>query len=461
MLLSGERIGVAVSGGADSVALLYALQELFPDTELGVVHLNHCLRGEESDEDEAFVRELAGRLGLGVFIKRQEVGELAVRRGGNLEEVARHCRYQFFTALIDSGRYDKIATGHTCSDQAETVLFRLLRGAAGRGLSAIRPMRSGSTIRPMIDVFRDEVVAYLSARDIRWREDSSNADLSLSRNRLRHKLLPALKRDWNPRLERTLANTADWNYEEERYWEAKTRQLLLSCATASADGLLLDAGAVCKLSPAEQRRLLHKVLAEACATGAIGFDHIETVRELINSDEGSGGIDLPGIRVERSFGSVRIGQPAKAVAEFDLPLLVPGQTIVPGSDASLVETRVCGRSGNEERYNTTDWAFVDWDRVPKPLRLRNWHPGDRYRPVSRASEKKLKQFFQELRIHSWRRTGWPVITSPKGGARNEVIIWARKFGAAAEFAAGSTTRNLLSIQEFSRAGEESGIETSP
>ena len=179
------------------------------------------------------------------------------------------------------------------------------------------------------------------------------------------------------------------------------------------------------------------------------------------SNEGSGGLDLPGLRIERSFGYVLVKAPAPRATDFNLPLLVPGRTELPGSSASHVETRISRASEKEERYNTKNWAYVDWDRVPKPLCLRNWRPGDRYRPQGRASEKKLKHLFQEDRIHSWRRASWPVVASSRGDGENEIIIWARSFGAAAEFAAESTSRNLLSIQELSNSEKETGIESKP
>ena len=313
----------------------------------------------------------------------------------------------------------------------------------------------------MLDVSKDEVAAYLSGKDISWREDSSNADLSFSRNRLRHEVIPGLTNNWNPQLEQTLANTADWHYEEERFWKSRTDELISSCASQSNDGLLLDIAAIRNLTFAEQRRLVFRALADQPTVGAIGFDHIETVRELMMSSEGSGGLDLPGLRIERSFGYVLIEAPAPHPTNFNVPLLIPGRTELPGSPTSHVETRVFRASENEERYNTKNWAYVDWDRVPKPLCLRNWRPGDRYRPQGRASEKKLKHLFQEDRIHSWRRASWPVVASSRGGGENDIIIWARSFGAAANFAAESTSRNLLSIQELRNLDKETGIESKP
>ncbi len=459
LLSSNDRIGAAVSGGADSVALLYVLRELFPEGRLGVVHFNHCLRGAESEQDEVFVRDLARRLGLCVSVRRQDASRRAGGRAENLEKAARDCRYRFFCELLAAGEYDKIATAHTRSDQAETVLFRLLRGAAGPGLSAVRPLRNGAIVRPMLDVSRDEARVYLTAQGISWREDSSNNDLAFSRNRLRRGLLPQLKREWNPQIERTLAKTADWNYEEQLFWEARTDALVETCADRGPLGRLLRTPAMRKLHPAEQRRLLRRLLAESSPrAGAVGFDAVEAVRGLIRSEEGSGRVDLPGLRAERSFDLILLRQPAETAASFDVPLRVPGRTEAPGTAAIRIETQVLGPPAGKERYNASERGFLDWERVPKPLRLRNRRPGDRYRPAGRTAAKKLKRLFQENRIHSWRRADWPVIAASEDDGRNEVIVWTRAFGPAAEFAAGAESRNRLSIRELDRPDEEKSIE---
>lgn len=456
LLAPGERIAAAVSGGADSVALLYALRELFAEAQLGVVHVNHCLRGEESEQDEAFVRGLAGRLGLRVSVRRQEPAP----RGENIEKAARDYRYRFFAELQAADEYDKIATAHTRSDQAETVLFRLLRGAAGAGLSAVRPLRGGAVVRPMLEVSRDEARAYLTAQGIAWREDSSNDDLTLARNRLRRELLPRLEREWNPQIERTLAKTADWNYEEQLFWEARTQELAADCAADGPRGRLLRAPALRKLHPAEQRRLLRRLLAESSSRAeAVGFDAVEAVRGLIHAQRGSGRIDLPGLRAERSFDLILLRRPGGRAADFDVPLRVPGRTEARGEAAVRIETQVHGPAAGEERYNANDRGLLDWDRAPKPLCLRNRRPGDRYRPAGSSAAKTLQRLFQENRVHSWRRAGWPVIAASADGGRNEVIVWTRDFGAAAEFAAGAASRKRLSIREIDRSDEEKSIES--
>ena len=217
MFERGQNVGVAVSGGADSVCLLHVLLELAPqwNLRLSVLHLNHGLRGEESCQDEQFVRELAARLGLTAVIRSADVPASP----DNLEQAARHARLEFFREQISAGSVARVATGHTANDQAETVLFRFLRGSAGAGLAAIRPVTAGGIVRPLLNVNRAEVEGYLRDRAIPWRDDSSNLSRKFARNRIRHELLPRLAAEWNPAIVETLHRTADWALAEEEYWE--------------------------------------------------------------------------------------------------------------------------------------------------------------------------------------------------------------------------------------------------
>ena len=211
-------MAVAVSGGPDSVCLLHVLLELAPRLGIAVTavaHLNHKLRGEASDEDERFVAEMALRAGVPFFCERVRVGE----ENGNLEQAARRARHAFFSRLIKDGVANRIATGHTADDQAETVLFRLLRGSGLAGLSGILPVTREGIVRPLMDVSRADVIEILRARGLHWREDATNQDARFARNRIRHSLLPQLAREWNPRLSESLAHLADLAREEEQWWQ--------------------------------------------------------------------------------------------------------------------------------------------------------------------------------------------------------------------------------------------------
>ena len=449
MFAGRANIGVAVSGGADSVALLHALRELFPDRTFSVVHLNHRLRGSDSDLDEQFVQCLAEELGIGLFVRRADVAETARSSGRNIEAAGRRCRYRYFSELVEQSACDVVATAHTRSDQAETVLFRLLRGSGGNGLSGIWPLRQPGIVRPMLDVSRSEVLEFLRGAGIPWREDASNADPAFARNRLRHSLLPSLERDWNPNIEGVLANTADWALEEERFWQDRLERLLGRCVREEASGLLLNVEAARSLQAAEQRRLVDAILrSPEFGAGRSGFAHVDAVRDLIRSPSGSGAVDLPGARAVRSCGEIRfVPRDCGPPVEFDLPLPVPGLALLPGEPASSVRARLVGAPTGQTLYNTGDSAFLDWDRVPRLLRLRSWRVGDRYRPVGQSAPRKIRDLFRRSRVSAWRRAGWPVVTASDDAGEPGRIVWARQFGPAHDLVATASSRNVLSLEE--------------
>ena len=462
MIRTGDRVAVAVSGGPDSLALLHILRELAGDIEasLAVAHLNHRLRGEESDQDEVFVRRLAESLGLEFFVQSVDVRAVAERRAENLEQSARQVRYQWFHRLIVDGLADKVAVGHTRSDQAETVLYRLLRGSGSAGLSGIHPVMDGQVIRPLLGISRQEVIAYLESHSHQWREDSSNSDEAFDRNRLRHSLMPLLTRDWNPSVEQTLARMADWAQAEEQYWAEILPMLSSGVLEESAEGVSMDAAATVRLPLAAQRRVLRRALERVRGDlRGIDFEHVESLRALLAARSGS--IHLPGATATKSFGRALLAR-AEVIghggrADFSLALDAPGRFEIPGTSSALI-LRLLHRDDVKDGYNKNGCRSLDWDKVPKPLRLRSWRTGDRYRPVGRSGPKKLKTLFQENRIESWRRAGWPVVTGtaemvdrrPGAGSSEkyaETIVWTREFGPAEQFAAQEGAETLLEITE--------------
>ncbi len=235
-LRPGDRFCAAVSGGADSVALLLALHAANrqPREALGAVlsafHVHHNLRGEEADADAAFVAELCARLEVPLHVRHADVPAHIAATGETMEEAARNLRYAAFHELLAEGHADAVLTAHTLDDQAETVLMKLLRGAWTDGLSAIHPIlaptkTTGRILRPLLATRRAEIEAYLRALDQPWRTDSSNASLEPTRNRLRHELLPTL-RGYNPNIDLALANMAELAREEESRWQAELARLL-------------------------------------------------------------------------------------------------------------------------------------------------------------------------------------------------------------------------------------------
>ncbi|GGH01941.1 tRNA lysidine(34) synthetase TilS [Silvibacterium dinghuense] len=229
-LRPGLRLAVAVSGGADSVALLRALLLVAPEIGLvlSVVHVHHGIRGEEADTDAAFVASLAATHGLALHSRDVDTPTAATENRETIEEAARNLRYGFFRELLAAGTVDAVATAHTLDDQAETVLHKLLRGGWTEGLSGIHPQLAearGAILRPFLNVRRSEIEAWLRALDQPWREDSTNADTVYTRNRLRHELLPALAA-YNPQIHTQLAAVATIARDEEAYWQAELARIL-------------------------------------------------------------------------------------------------------------------------------------------------------------------------------------------------------------------------------------------
>ena len=230
----GDRICIAISGGADSVALLltlHAANEAKRDSlgvGLSAVHINHHLRAEESNADQQFVEDLCINLDIPLHLHQADVQQRAVAKHETIEEAARNARYEFFSTLLNSGHADAVLTAHTLDDQAETVLMKLLRGAWTEGLSAIHPVviqPKGKILRPFLSTRRADIEAFLKSIPQPWREDSTNTDTAFTRNKIRHELLPQL-RAYNPNLDQILANLAELAREEESRWQTELTRIL-------------------------------------------------------------------------------------------------------------------------------------------------------------------------------------------------------------------------------------------
>jgi tRNA(Ile)-lysidine synthase len=431
MLRPGERALAAVSGGPDSVCLLDVLCQLAPKlgvTVAGVAHLNHKLRGRESEEDERFVDELARSYGISFF---REAANLTDK--GNLEEAAREARRKFFARLIRDGVADRVATGHTLDDQAETVLFRILRSTGPSGIAGILPATAEGLIRPLIGVTRTQVLTYLAARGLRWREDSTNCDPRFSRNRIRNELMPQLAQDWNPRIAVTLARCADIAQEEEKWWESEIQSIASRVFSTVDGGIEACTDEFAKLPRAVARRLIRKAIQQLCGvTVSPNFEHIERVLRLIQGSKGESKIELPEVEVTRSFRLVRFQLKIPSPPPIEIAVEVPGRYDWPGS---VIYFEV-----SPERADCASLKLRGQGELT-PLELRTWRAGDHYCPAGKSRDYSLHELFQRAQVPSWRRNRWPIVTM---GSR---IAWVRQFGAAAEFSAKDGRGPALRIWE--------------
>lgn len=451
MFQPGHRVGVAVSGGADSVFLLHALRELAPRTDLhlSVVHIDHGIRGAASVADAEFVAHLAASLSLPFHIRRADLGSLE----GNLEQNARNARLSFYKDLIASGAADRIATGHTRSDQAETVLYRILRGSGLTGLAGILPVTPDGLVRPLLEIDRAEIECWLRDHEISWREDATNRDVTFARNRLRHEILPLLRGSFNPNLDQALANLATLARDEESYWN--TQLAGPQSPIPNPTRQILAARDISATPPALARRLIRRTIETVKGDlHGIDFAHVERVLAMARSSHGHDHVQIAGLDVHRSFDQMRFATSPVSAPGYSIALPIPGSVELPGAN-TRIHLQVLEK---EERISRRDTVVseLDWRRLraggrPPVLELRNWRPGDQYRRIGHSRPEKIKFFFQKARVPFWERGNWPILTY------NGDIIWSGQFGAAADFAATPQTRCVLRI---SASREESVNEVS-
>ena len=437
LIKPGDRVGIAVSGGADSVALLRLLLEL--RDELGiipsVVHFNHNLRGLESDADQQFVAELAVAHHLELHLTSGDVNAWAEEKHVSIETAARELRYGYFRQLLKNSRLNRIATGHTLDDQAETVLLRIARGSGTRGLAGIYPRLSVpgsqfsdecSVVRPVLSVGHKELETYLCGLGQPWREDLSNRDLRHSRNRVRHRILPRLERDLNPSIRETLAETAEIARAEEEYWQTQIAGILPS---AWPESNVLQVSALVTQPLALTRRI---VRAGAEKLGLrLEFPQIEQVLCLVSGQKGA--IVLPnGWVVVRTGNEVSFERAASnASPDYEYPLIVPGRTELLQAGTVLETMLLSAASG----YNPDQ--LLDPSLSQQQLRVRNWRAGDRFWPAHTKEPKKIKELLQKRHVTGSQRKLWPVVL------RGEEIVWVRGFPCPEHLCAASEQALLI------------------
>jgi tRNA(Ile)-lysidine synthase len=548
LLTPGDRIAVAVSGGIDSVALLRLLLEL--RLELGivlsVVHFDHGLRGAESDSDQEFVAGLAREHGLEFHAASGDVAQLASEEHSGLEAAARELRYGFFRSLLGSDEVDeiepafpqglkpessgqldgtaeavplpsptpphildKVVTGHTLDDQAETVLMRLIRGTGLRGLGGIYPRilverededGHGEIVRPLLGIRRRELEQYLVDLKQPWREDSTNADSKFTRNRVRRLVLPLLEREFNPAVVESFAELAEIARDEEDYWENEisgwlgtvvqwsqpewTRglpgfegsqalvQIQVSQSALSPELLerLEQAGpAIMNASVsrpwllteprAVQRRVVKAIGEEAGIP--LEFKHVEEILRFAGEEGPSRKeLSLPlGWKLLREPEAVVFVTPdlrrQERIPDYEYALAVPGRALVAELgvviEALLVTAQVTPEMAPEARvaeYNPQE--LLRAELLPGRLTVRNWRPGDRFWPAHTKSPKKVKELLQERYVAQPGRRLWPVAVS------GDEIVWMRGFPVPARLRAEAGQGAVL-IRETPWAVEEQAI----
>ncbi len=478
MIAPGDRIGVAVSGGADSVALLRLLQNIRQDLgiTLLVVHFDHKLRGEDSAADAQFVKDLARELNLEFVATSEDVAASAALQGWNLEDAARRLRYAFFERVCAAGEATRIAVAHTARDQAETVLAHLIRGTGPSGLAGIYPA-VGSVIRPLLEIQRQDLRDYLKSLHQPWREDATNRDTKRLRARIREQLIPMLEENFAPTIVGHLGDLARLSREQELFWSTIVEDRFRAHAHTTGDTTAI--GGKDLLSPIELnfapsqsspapnasdttplraltegliRRLYQSVRGDRKDLTA---EHVEQVIRLATSQSSGRHLELPGgVIVERSFDQLifsrgDLSKLLRANETCAQPEAYNYHVSLPSCGAAVVSVPELGSCF---RLKVIDWTLqpsdtksagqaLDADLLRGSLILRNWRPGDAYRPRGRRHIQKLKQMFLNDRVPGRERGLWPVLECEGR------VVWTRGMLPASDFCAQEHTLLGVSIEE--------------
>lgn len=300
LIVPGDRVVVAVSGGSDSVALAHLLAEIAPSLEATVValaHLNHRLRGDASDADEQFSRALAATLGWAAVVGTEDVASDARSRHISIERAGHDARRRFFDRTLAETNATVVATGHTADDQAETVLMRLVRGAGTRGLAGIRARR-GPVVRPLLGVRRHELVSYLEARHLDWRDDESNRDVSIVRNRVRHELVPLVEQRFSPAIVESLGRLATIARDEDAFLEQVATVAAGSVVSVEGGLVRVDRERLGRLPRAIGRRVLRLALEQAAPGRAFASRHVEAALDVVERKAEGRRLRFPGLMAE-------------------------------------------------------------------------------------------------------------------------------------------------------------------
>jgi tRNA(Ile)-lysidine synthase len=453
LLLPGARVVVAASGGADSTALACMLNEIASrlGVELaGLAHFNHMLRGTASDDDERFCWALAERLGVGFVVGRGDVRAAARELGTSIEDAGRRCRYAFLEDARDRLGGSHVAVGHTGDDQAETLLLHLLRGAGVRGLAGMQPTR-GHVVRPLLDCAHAELVAWLDANGIAYREDESNRDRRFIRNRLRHEVMPAFERAF-PGARLALARSASVTRTDADFLDGLALEALGGMSRDVEGRLAIDAASLRRLPRALARRVGREALLRASRGRFVGVKHADRLLDLVDGLH-AGPLSLPGLQAELVGADlVLIARHGRSAALDDASVSPSGNSFraalsIPG-EASLGDGRVVSSDFLPHRPSRAELiagadpttAVVDvGERSSLALRYRR--AGDRFRPLGLGGHKTLQDFFVDRKVPRGERGRTPLVVD-----RDDRIVWVAGHAVSEDFRVSEATRAVVILK---------------
>ena len=466
MIHQGETLAAAVSAGPDSVAMFFCLNKLKKDMgfNLAIFHINHMLRGEESDRDETFVKNMANSVGIPFYSTRVDVIQYKKKHKCSVQVAARELRYFHFNKLAVQHSISKVATGHTANDQAETVLMRMLKGAGLRGISGIPPMRENKYIRPLLEVTREEIERFLNQKKINFLTDSTNLKNNYLRNRIKNKLLPTLKKEFNPSIVRTLCRSSQtFRIEDSYISEMAQIEFNKIVLQKNPETLVLDASRFQTLHIALKKRIILDAIYEfSHSKKQVSLNIVENILRVIASNISGKSISVfndlifkyqynkiifqspekiatgkpikrRGAATKRACpelveGSYRSSEQTKKTClknKFlqsnsikQKKIMVPGKTKIKEIGKEIIST-VMNKADIPKNFRDKGpfTAFIDYDFSKKEIFVRSREKGDRVSPLGIKGNKKLKDYFIDKKIPREERDSILLLTN------KDSILW--------------------------------------
>lgn len=452
LLCPGDRIVVAVSGGPDSVALLSCLVALAPrwNWELSIGHVNHGLRGVESEEDAAFVERLGKHFDVPVSIRAVHLKKQdAKSTKQSFQACAREARYHALESILEGHGATKIATGHTADDQAETVLMWMLRGSGTGGLSGIPPKRDSRIVRPILDVDRSAIVAYLEKRKLEWRMDSSNRQSVYLRNRLRQDLMPHLK-EYSPGLVTVLSRQAEIIRDDHAYLEEMAAEAFQqACVIENEREIQLDRTILLGLPMAIRRRVVRQSLQQMMEKRqGPRFDVVQRLLDRLEHGQSGWTMHINRINVGQEYDRLVFIQREEASLHDmshspfgDVDVAIPCEVVWPLTGQRMVVSRKHSEEIGSPSHKLE--MHLDADTFTSALKLRSWMPGDVFCPKGMGGrKKKLQDFFSDIKLPRSRRASVPLLVAPEG------ILWVGGLREDERFQVSSSTTSVIIAKMF-------------
>jgi tRNA(Ile)-lysidine synthase len=465
MIQKGESVLVAVSGGADSVALTHVLVSLASELSirLALAHLNHGLRPREAERDAEFVAALAGELNLPCHIDTFDVRRFQQQHKLSLEDAARRVRHRFLQTVAERHGYSKIALGHHADDNAELILMFLLRGSGSSGLAGIPALRDGVFIRPLIRTRRAEILHYLQAAGRHYVTDATNMDLRFLRNRVRHQLIPMLQAAYNPKIVEALNRLAAIVKAENQWIEELVDPLMATCTICREPGrVALSLSALASLPLAARRRIVRRAICELKGDlQRITLAHVDEVVELAEYPVPDKRLDLPQrIEVWNQLDTLVFQRCSAAqkhperhraelpCAAYEYSLNLPDTLRIGEINAILRVTEITPEQVPKLTLVGPHTAYFDLDQLHLPFVVRNFRAGDRFSPLGTSGRQKLKKFFIDHKVDRAERRSCPILVS-----RGEIIwVAGHRVGHVARIRA--ETRRVLKAELIYEAGKD-------